>query len=83
MDSIYTPLTLAASLNKTHLIEYFILRGADVNYKDAYGHTPLMNAVSNWQFDSIKLLMKRGANPYIKDDYGYDSIDRANARGFL
>jgi len=37
-----TPLGLAAMLNRSQLIQYLYLRGADVNKQDKNGLTPLM-----------------------------------------
>lgn len=77
----YKALGLAASLNRVGILEYLLLRGADLNVQDANGNTPLMLAVLNWQYDSIKYLVERGANIGAKDKYGFTAIDKAKFRG--
>ena len=53
------------------------MRGADINYANAKGKTPLHIAVENRMPASmIKLLMKSGADPHICDLEGYDTCDK-------
>lgn len=47
----YTPMSLAAALNRPEVIEYLLLRGANINAFDQTGASPLMQAVSNFNFD--------------------------------
>lgn len=59
-----------------------IMRGADVNYSNRDGLTPLHfaieNAVSRGITDrTVKFLLKAGANPHIEDINGEDCSDKA------
>lgn len=38
----FTPLSLAASLNRTAIIDYLLLRGAPIDEIDNQGRTPLI-----------------------------------------
>ena len=38
----FTPLSLAASLNRTAIIDYLLLRGASIDEIDNQGRTPLI-----------------------------------------
>ena len=77
----YKAMGLAAALNRVGIMEYFLLRGADINAKDMHGNTPLMHAVTNWQFDAIKYLVEQGADLNAKDIYGFNAIEKAKFRG--
>lgn len=77
----FNSMSLAARLNRTAILEYLILRGADINIQDPSGNTPLMHAITNWQFEAIKLLAENGARIDIKDIYGFDAFDKAKHRG--
>lgn len=57
-----TPLGLAAYLNRPQIIEYLILRGADVDRSDRLGNTPLMDTVERLNLECMMNLMKYGAN---------------------
>ncbi|KAL4493155.1 hypothetical protein ABPG72_003240 [Tetrahymena utriculariae] len=75
----FTPLSLAAILNRTAIIQYLFLRGADVNKFDRTGNTPLMQAVKNWNFESIKILVESCYSDLnAKDQYGQTAQDKAN-----
>ena len=63
-----------------------IMRGADVNYANRDGHTPLhfaiVKAKSRGITDrTIKFLLKAGANPHIEDVRGEDCCDKAQRLG--
>jgi len=77
----YKALGLASSLNRVGIIEYLLLRGADINAKDSQGNTPLMHAVVNFQYDAIRFLLDNGADLHAKDKYGFTAADKARFRG--
>jgi len=63
-----TPMITLLKLNnyenkeKEHIMEFFIQCGADVNFIDEDGNTPLVYAVNNNYLPIVKLLVKNGAN---------------------
>lgn len=58
-------------------IEKFIEKGKSVNFKDAYGDTPLLYAVKKNQVEIAEMLLKAGANINIKDSSGKTAIQIA------
>ncbi|MBV0899564.1 MAG: ankyrin repeat domain-containing protein [Wolbachia endosymbiont of Fragariocoptes setiger] len=46
---------------ESEFAELLIKKGANVNYQDSYGHTPLHVAAYNGDLDKCKLLLKHGA----------------------
>jgi ankyrin repeat protein len=55
--------------------------GADVNARDAYGNTLLMNAVVQDNADMVKLLLALGADKSLKKDNGATAKDTAYEMG--
>ena len=53
----------------------------NINYKDDYGRSSLMEASSNGHFDIVKLLLDRGATIDDKDNAGFNSLMLASQRG--
>jgi|GEM_PF-6799524 len=51
-------------------IDDVLEKGADVNARNATGHTPLMMAVMRKKDDAIELLIGKGANVNAKNDNG-------------
>ena len=51
--------------------------GADVNYVDVYGNTPLIQMIKLDIRDSVKFLLDKGADPHICDAGGEDACDHA------
>lgn len=49
-------------LYKTIGAKFLIERGADVNYEDVHGQTPLLTAAEKGYFDIIEILIKHKAN---------------------
>ncbi|MDC0254450.1 ankyrin repeat domain-containing protein, partial [Bacteriovoracales bacterium] len=58
-------------------IKELIIKGADVNFKNKWGSTPLMMAVINKKLELVKFLIERGADPNLKNKKGFSSIDFA------
>jgi ankyrin repeat protein len=64
-----------ACLNKnTELVEHLINSGADVNFTDKKGNTPLMIACKKGDLSIAKLLIENGANPNIQNKYGETAL---------
>ncbi|HEY4492741.1 MAG TPA: ankyrin repeat domain-containing protein [Acidobacteriota bacterium] len=71
----------AAFYGSPEIVELLIQKGADVNWVDVHGRTPLMKAVTLGPYDSkreilsrkariAKILLDSGANPYTPDAFG-------------
>lgn len=63
-----TPLQIACHIGSLELAEFFLNKGADVNFnqrKDSY--TPLMFASISSRLTIIRLLLERGADPSIEN----------------
>ncbi|XP_032249090.1 LOW QUALITY PROTEIN: 2-5A-dependent ribonuclease [Halichoerus grypus] len=48
------------------LVQQLLERGADVNFQDEWGWSPLHNAVQSCQEDMVDLLLRYGADPCLK-----------------
>jgi len=59
----------------------YIERGADVNYVDQHGGTPLHWAAARGLADIVELLLAHGGKPDIKDKDGEMPADIAKAKG--
>jgi hypothetical protein len=57
----------AAAKEQLSEITTLLKKGADVNYQDKYGISPLLAAAYEGKIESVKLLITSGANPNIKD----------------
>ncbi|KAJ4319055.1 hypothetical protein N0V94_004107 [Neodidymelliopsis sp. IMI 364377] len=65
----YTPLTLAASMGHTAIVELLLVLGeVAVGLRDYYGHTPLMAAVQSEHGNIVKLLLDTGRTNVNKTD---------------
>ncbi|MCB2377914.1 ankyrin repeat domain-containing protein [Hymenobacter sp. BT635] len=90
-DAGQTPLLIAAKELDYPMAAYLISRGAHVNVKDEYGHTPLITAnfYSNGSFPSnreqifslVKLLVENGADVNLADKTGSTPIALAALTG--
>ena len=54
----------ADRLNTNEALEYMIEKGADVNFKNKDGKTPLFFAVRSDNSNSVRLLISKGAEVY-------------------
>lgn len=74
----HTPLILAAIHGHTHVIQYLIKQGVDLNIMDAEGKTALLHAIIHNHFDVANILIHNGANldlPYMPEESNLDVID--------
>ena len=67
----------AAKLGNMHTIREFIRSDGNVNARDEYGNTALIEAVRSHRTEVIKLLLERGANPEIKNDKNLSAFNYA------
>jgi hypothetical protein len=62
-----TPLLAAIQAGRKDIIEFLIKDcGADVNFQDSHGHTPLMLACEQLDLGTVSLLLAHGANPELE-----------------
>ena len=76
-----TALTFAARDGQLEIAEVLIAYGADVNWIDGEGVTPLILAVFKNHVEVVKLLLENGADPMIRDQWQRRAIDYALRRG--
>jgi ankyrin repeat protein len=60
-----------------------IKAGADINAKNNYGITPLMEAARNHNQEAIIMLLELGADPKAKNNFGIMAIDYAKRNAKL
>ncbi len=70
-----SPLMVAASCGNSSIVKYLIKEGANVNYKNNYGTTPLGESILSANYDVALILLNNGADfssPIYNgwDDYG-------------
>ncbi len=53
----------AAKIGDANEVNRLLSKGADINFKDEGGYTPLIEAVINEKESVVKLLLEKGANP--------------------
>jgi ankyrin repeat protein len=74
----WSPLMQACYFNKFNNAKVLIEMGANVNFKDYHGRSPLMTYVINWNhFYMVEMLLKAGADLYSKDKKGNTPLDKA------
>ncbi|ARE67243.1 SWPV2-ORF024 [Shearwaterpox virus] len=66
----FTPLCLAAYLNKVNLVKLLLAHSADVDISNTDRLTPLHIAVSNKNLTMVKLLLNKGADTDLLDNMG-------------
>uniref|UniRef100_A0A6Q2YJB6 Ion transport domain-containing protein n=1 Tax=Esox lucius TaxID=8010 RepID=A0A6Q2YJB6_ESOLU len=65
-----TPLHRSTIFDHTELAEYLIGKGADIDYIDRKGLSPLLLATNCGAWRTVSLLLSKGANMNIKDKSG-------------
>lgn len=74
----WTPLICAVSIaNNIKLVDFLIENGADVNFPDDEGRTPLMYAASVGLINMMKSLTRNGAMLNLRDSTGMTAIAQA------
>ena len=76
-------MTIHKAANKGDLVavKAFLLKGTDVDARDAYGRTPLMYMVSDPE--SVRYLLAQGADANARDDLGETPLMKAGWVGQL
>lgn len=70
-----TVLHLAAQINDTDLISYFIFKGADTELKNFESETPLHVAINNGCVDAARTLYTLGSNIFARNKDGITALD--------
>jgi ankyrin repeat protein len=65
-----TPIQQAADFGHTEIIRYLVSKGAQVNAKDNFGNSALLNALYENHTDAVKELLKAGADASVKGPDG-------------
>lgn len=83
-----SPLHAAAQLQNVGALELLIAAGAQVDSRDGYGNTPLIEAVFTYRDDpaAVQVLLQHGAEPQLKNASGISASDLAqttNKRALL
>jgi len=74
-----SPLHAAVFGRELPVIKWLIQHGADCNFEDSDGQTPLLLAVTEGLFDVVRVLVEEGgASVEVRDDDGRTVIDLAN-----
>ena len=55
-------------------IESLLAAGADINWQDYSGYTPLVEASMGCNYNTAWFLLERGADPTVKDRLGHDFV---------
>lgn len=76
-----TALTYAARDGFTDIARLLIAHGADVNWIDGEGVTPLILAAHKDHIELVQLLLDHGADPTIQDQWQQTALDYALRRG--
>lgn len=77
IDPSKIPLILAIMLNNKEIINFLIMKGANVNIQDSTGMTPIMWATKKGLAGTAQLLIENGADILIKDLSGKDALMHA------
>ncbi|WP_282043073.1 ankyrin repeat domain-containing protein [Winogradskyella flava] len=69
-----TFLILSASKGNEAVLNYFIEKGADIDFQDKNGYCALHFAAQNNEIEIMRVLLNKGANPNLRDSYGNTPI---------
>lgn len=73
----------AANGGDVEKIKQILAQGADVNFKDSDGWTPLIIASNAGHFDLVRLLLDTGARIDLKNNFGATAVIRAASQNRL
>ncbi|XP_042403238.1 ADP-ribosylation factor GTPase-activating protein AGD2-like isoform X1 [Zingiber officinale] len=76
-------LHLACHVGDPVMLELLLQYGADINYQDFHGRTPLHHCVSARNNSLAKYLIRRSASTSVKDGGGFTALERAMERGAI
>ncbi|KAH9118822.1 hypothetical protein AeMF1_008098, partial [Aphanomyces euteiches] len=70
VSTFLTPLGVASDMNSPLVVDFLLARGADINARMAWGHTPLHIACRAGHADVVRLLLLGGANQDLVNEAG-------------
>jgi ankyrin repeat protein len=73
-ESWQTPLILAVKLGHKEITKMLISFGADCNWRDIAGRSPLFYAVQNEDVDLVILLIANFSSAFAIDNYGQSLV---------
>ncbi|CAE7614788.1 mask [Symbiodinium sp. CCMP2592] len=78
-----TPLMRAAAVNQTGVAQLLLEAGAQLDFCDSRGHTPLMDAAGAWlcRAAMVQLLLDAGAQRDLRNSQGRTALMLASHRG--
>ncbi|CAL1381260.1 unnamed protein product [Linum trigynum] len=65
------------------MLELLLQFGADINWRDYHGRTPLHHCVARGDYSLAKFLLRRGASPAVRDCGGLNVLERAMEIGSI
>ena len=71
-----TVLHIAAKVDDSELVTYFIFKGADPELKNNEGDTPLHVAIKNNSYEAAKALSAVSSTLFSRDSEGFTALDR-------
>lgn len=74
------PVLTAAGCSSKNILEYFLKKGAKVNYQNNKGNSPLMRAAYAGRIDNLKILLSYKADKQLKDINGHTAMDLAKEK---
>lgn len=77
-----TALGLAAFLNRPHILQYLILRGAQIDKPDKFGNTPLIDSVERVNMECMISLVENGADISKKNMFLQNSTSKAELKDY-
>ena len=81
----WSPIHYAATGPEVRIVRLLLDRGAPLEARSPFGHTPLMMAARYGTEASVELLLARGASPKLRTEEQMDAIElaRLSGRDFL
>lgn len=77
------PLNAATVSDKTDIAQFLLRKGADVNFAQHEGITPMHAAAHNANEELVLILLASGADRTIKNDKGETALDLAAQKGHM
>jgi len=81
-DTGWAPLHIAAFLGHVEVARVLLDRGANINIKNKYGETALLQAAFRGQDEVVKLLLAHGADVMPRNDKGFSALKAAKYKRY-